>query len=353
MTSQIDQLLAKARLVNDPYPQEDIDAAADRIAAWVAARRAEAAPHTGPAPCEPPRLAGHAGAGAAAQDLRTLCETAVMSSGALASLRHFVARSLPEPAGARVLGCVLQLTEREDSARFWWQYAAGAGDSPAVYCLYLHHTAHGEQREAEWWHTQTETSLARDEEAGPQELATTLRLLRGLKTDEETSDLATRTAAVSAVLDYVPAAVAYVDDDLDLPLPDADFADHITSLTATPAPRTVGRQPFDPLAERQSRWRASSSAAPAHPADFIQCLPPSPTSSPAWKWHDSGGRSAIRSAPVTSRQHAAGTGPGRRSGSTARTGPTATPPESRAGPTACCGNPSSGSAPPSWRPATA
>lgn len=145
MTSHIDQLLAKARLVNDPYPQEDINAAAERIAARVAARRAEPAPPTGLEPCGPPQPAGHAGAGVAAQDLRTLCETAVMSTGALASLQHFVARSLPEPSGARVLGCVLQLTEREDAARFWWQYAAGAGDSPAVYCLYLHHMAHGER----------------------------------------------------------------------------------------------------------------------------------------------------------------------------------------------------------------
>ncbi|MFF4352445.1 hypothetical protein [Streptomyces sp. NPDC001530] len=188
---------------------------------------------------------------------------------ALASLRHFVARSLPEPSGARVLGCILQLAEREDSARFWWQYAAGAGDSPAIYCLYLHHMAHGEQGEAEWWHTQAEASSAHDEEpAGQQELVTTLRVLRSLKTADDTSDLVTRTALVSAVLDYVPAAVAYVDDDLDLPLPDPDFTERITSLTTTPAPapRTHGRRTFDPRPERQVHWRASSSPAPPRPA---------------------------------------------------------------------------------------
>ncbi|MFE2706653.1 hypothetical protein ACFXI6_32620 [Streptomyces mirabilis] len=47
--------------------------------------------------------------------------------------------------------------------------------------------------------------------------------------------------------------MAYVDDDLDLPLPDPDFADHVASLTATPAPRVSGRQPCDPLAERRAR----------------------------------------------------------------------------------------------------
>ncbi|MFF3150006.1 hypothetical protein ACFVRU_51950 [Streptomyces sp. NPDC057927] len=33
--------------------------------------------------------------------------------------------------------------------------------------------------------------------------------------------------------------MAYVDDDLYLPLPDPDFADHVTSLTTTPAPPCI------------------------------------------------------------------------------------------------------------------
>ncbi|MGW0828624.1 hypothetical protein [Streptomyces sp. NPDC002845] len=292
MTSHIDRLLAKARLVSEPYTQDDINAAARRVAARVAARRADPqAQESGPAPSGPQDPAAHASAGAAAQDLRTLCETAVMSIGALASLRRFVARSLPEPPGARVLGCILQLTEQEDSARSWWQYAAGAGDSAATYCLYLHHLAHGEQHEANWWRIQAEAaSLPGQAEAGRQEFATTLRILRGLKTGEETQDLITRTMLVSAVLDYVPAAVAYADDDLDLPLPDADFTDRITSLTTPATTHPERAQPHSPLPHQPVPCGAASSAAAAHPTSFTGQPSASPaTTASVWQWNDSGG----------------------------------------------------------------
>ncbi|MEU7061482.1 hypothetical protein [Streptomyces sp. NPDC046197] len=287
MTSHIDRLLARARLVNEPCSPHDIDAAAERIAQRAAAHRAH--------PRNPP---AHTTVGgpqdAAADDLRTLCETAVMSAGALATLRRFISRCLPEPPAARVLGCILQLTEQEDSARFWWQYAAGAGDSAATYCLYLHHKAHGEQPEADWWHTQAAKN-ARDRgepDAGPQEVTTALRLLRALQADAPTTGLAARAAHVSAVLDYVPAALAYVDDDLELPLPDADFPDHITSLTATPAappPHPGSHKATAAAPERQHRSEPPTPAATARPA--IRPRRPS-TPAPAteeWTWHDSGG----------------------------------------------------------------
>jgi hypothetical protein len=74
---------------------------------------------------------------------------------AAASLQDFVTEQLPEPSGARVLGCILQLTDAEDGARFWWQYAAGAGDDAASYCLYLHHLSLGETELASWRSKQT------------------------------------------------------------------------------------------------------------------------------------------------------------------------------------------------------
>ncbi|WNM32637.1 hypothetical protein RKE30_20600 [Streptomyces sp. Li-HN-5-11] len=95
----------------------------------------------------------------------------------------------------------------------------------------------GEQPQADWWHTQAAEN-ARDHsesDATPQEFATTLRVLRALQADTSTTGLAARTTQVSAVLDYVPAAVAYVDSDLELPLLDVDFTTRITSLTATSA----------------------------------------------------------------------------------------------------------------------
>jgi hypothetical protein len=280
MRTPIDQLLAKARLVQAPYTQTDIDTAVDRVAARIAARLGPAAsvagdgstagdgsmagdgpvpgdgPATGcaPEPCPGPRQASDPGASAAAQDLRLLCETVVGRSDALTHLRAFLARSLPEPPGARVLGCILQLTAREDSARFWWQYAAGAGDPAATYCLYLHHLALGERGEANWWHTQTDAAPAPPEAAALEPeaatTATTLRVLRALKT---------RTAAmrdpVGAVLAYVPAAVGYVDDDLDLPLPDPDFVDRIKAFADSSAAVPRRRCPSPPLPERRPARR--------------------------------------------------------------------------------------------------
>ncbi|UUU19333.1 hypothetical protein [Streptomyces sp. DSM 40750] len=288
MTLPIDQLLARARLVNEPYTPEEISAAADRLAARVAARRVE--PHTG----EGPGLAPEGPQDVAARDLRTLCETAVMSSGALAGLQHFVARSLPEPPGARVLGCILQLTEHEDSARFWWQYAAGAGDGAATYCLYLHHMAHGEEPEAEWWHTQAAGAA---DDHGPssaelQDFAATLHVLQGLKeTDEPALGLAARAAQVSAVLNYVPAAVSYVDDDLDLPLPDADFTDRITSLTTPPATeaRPQPPRPSAFLPEPRTHPIASLCAAATRTAGVTRQTSTTPAAPPRWSWNDSGG----------------------------------------------------------------
>ncbi|MDX2696782.1 hypothetical protein, partial [Streptomyces ipomoeae] len=303
MTSPIDQLLARARLVDEPYTPEEINAAAERIAARTAVRRA------GPHLAERPATEPEGPQGGAARDLRTLCETAVMSSGALASLKRFVAPALPEPPAARVLGCILQLTEQEDSARFWWQYAAGAGDSAATYCLYLHHMAHGEEPEAEWWHTQAAAGAVGDRgrsAAGPQDLAATLRVLRGLKeTGEPALALAARAAQVGAVLNYVPAAVSYVDDDLDLPLPDADFADRITSLTASP--------PTEARPQRRPRPHAGGGTTAEE---------------------RSGTDNA--SEPETSPRRRAANTPCRRSGSTARSAPTAIRPGSPAPPTQRC-----------------
>ncbi|MFI6155157.1 hypothetical protein ACIBCA_21005 [Kitasatospora sp. NPDC051170] len=35
-------------------------------------------------------------------------------------------------------GCLLDLTGQSWDAQWWWQFAAGAGDLTAAYCLYLH-----------------------------------------------------------------------------------------------------------------------------------------------------------------------------------------------------------------------
>lgn len=250
MTSPVDDLLTRARLVHEPYGQDDIDAAEARLAARLAGTAQEPAPAAPGEPVSDER--------AAARNLQTLCE-AVVTRTASHSLGDFITRTLPEPIGARVLGCILQLTDSEESARFWWQYAAGADDAAASYCLYLHHLALGEHGEARWWHTQTlriqdglttptDTRPAGTPTGSPDipaavyaalaqistadaSLPTTLRVLNALKTRGDTQPVP---AALCALLEYVPAAVGYVDDDLDLPLPDPDFTDHIRALTRGP-----------------------------------------------------------------------------------------------------------------------
>ncbi|MFC8194585.1 hypothetical protein ACFUTV_04245 [Streptomyces sp. NPDC057298] len=283
MTSRFDQLLARARLVDEPYGGKDIDDAAARIAVR-AARRAlpqrvsEGRTPAGSAP-EPTDVAT-----GAARDLRTLCETAVADAGALAHLGRFLG-ALPEPCGARVLGCILQLTGQEDSARFWWQYAAGAGDRIATYCLYLQHLAHAERTEANWWHQQTDAHARPAAPDGSQDdVATTLRILRTLRTQwtgEDMPGLLSRLSQAGAVFDYIPAALSYTGDAIDLPLPDADFTDHISTLTA---------QPPGPTGE------CSSSASPPLPARTRPPRHTRPDRTPAtsaWprasrQWHDSG-----------------------------------------------------------------
>ncbi|MFD3611124.1 hypothetical protein ACFWXA_24180 [Streptomyces atroolivaceus] len=248
MTPHITEFLSRARLVTTPYTQEDIDAAEARLHARL---RNTAAPPP-PIPTVPEETTEQE----AAQNLQTLCETVVTRKTALSTLDTFLTPQLPEPPGARVLGCILQLAESEENARFWWQYAAGAGDPAASYCLYLHHLALGEHGEADWWHEQTEriqSALPSSDDSTDAEpdikedevpdavsdalhavttsdaslLPTALRVLGALKTEP-----APVPAVVGAVLDYVPAAVGAIGD-FELPLPAPGFTDRIRTLTKT------------------------------------------------------------------------------------------------------------------------
>ncbi|MFI1400516.1 hypothetical protein [Streptomyces sp. NPDC020681] len=211
----------------------------------------------------------------AADDLQTLCETVVEHTAAT-SLRDWLTEQLPEPPGARVLGCILHLTDAEDSARFWWQYAAGAGDTTAYYCLYLHHLGLGETEAAAWWREQIQLDTARTPDAVTQVLCetdlvphpdtstpTVLRVLRLLADRAERP----RAEVVEAVMEYVPSAVAagYVDNpDVELAPPGRDFADHISLILAAcaisssyPAPPQPATTPELPLRLPHPRRRTS------------------------------------------------------------------------------------------------
>ncbi|MEU5093041.1 hypothetical protein [Streptomyces sp. NPDC021356] len=53
--------------------------------------------------------------------------------------------------GALHFGCLLSLAMKPEGALWWWQYAAGAGNATAAYCLHLFHLRRGELRDADHW----------------------------------------------------------------------------------------------------------------------------------------------------------------------------------------------------------
>ncbi|GAA1928260.1 hypothetical protein GCM10009716_40120 [Streptomyces sodiiphilus] len=221
MISPVDLALARMSVARRPYTGRELDAAEARLAARIPGLM-RGGPVAPPGAGEGPVRRGGGTPVAwmrrAGKDLTTLCRTVVEQDGALHHMAAFLGRRVPEPDGARVLGCVLQLAGREDGARFWWQFAAGAGDGPAAYCLHLHHLSLGEVGEAALWHQE------RDRDGGP---GLVLRVLAGLRGERRPC----LTAAAEAVVHYVPGAVQYVDE-IELPLPEADFAERIEELAA-------------------------------------------------------------------------------------------------------------------------
>ncbi|WP_069874572.1 hypothetical protein [Streptomyces malaysiensis] len=238
MTTPIDRALAKARLQpRRPYTDTEMAAAKRRLTTRLADRvwrgclsfddRMEKLRHA--LPRQPqlhtPRPGGPQPPSRAARDLRTLCRTLVSQDDALHQLQIFVSRRLLDSAGALILGCVLQLATREDSARFWWQFAAGAGDTRAAYCLALHHRVLGELREAEWWQHQATPR----EDADRDDILNVIQMLGALQQNEGTEPV-DLPATTTAVIDYVPDALDFVDE-VDLPLPELDFRAHIEELS--------------------------------------------------------------------------------------------------------------------------
>jgi hypothetical protein len=180
----------------------------------------------------------------AAQSLAALCET-VVARCTPDQLADFLTDQVPQPRAAWILGCVLQLAGAEDGARFWWQYAAGADDAPASYCLHLQHLARGDTHAAALWGAQAGARGAQDPGAGPGDddtpayrlvtadtsISTVLRVLSGL------SHAVPRrhTPEARAVIEFVAAAVAIGYDhhpDLEIPMPGTGFAEQLQIIVA-------------------------------------------------------------------------------------------------------------------------
>ncbi|MFH9298890.1 hypothetical protein [Streptomyces sp. NPDC017520] len=215
-------------------------------------------------------------AGSAADDLRALCETVVRHTPATA-VGEFVTDQIPAPRAALVLACVLQLSDTDDGARFWWQYAAGAGQPAAAYCLYLHHLALGETHVASWWHTQTDEAgtckpvprapaarteircaddpglpaLLRDGEGVS--TTTLLRVLRQLARHVTRQ----RSSVVLELMAYMPVAVAsgYLrEPDSEIPLPGPNFAHQVRDRLNT-AHRSLRPSGLPPRSQSRPRPR--------------------------------------------------------------------------------------------------
>ncbi|MET7685622.1 hypothetical protein [Streptomyces sp. NPDC005423] len=185
----------------------------------------------------------------AAQNLTALCE-AVVAHCTAEQLADFLTDQVPQPRAAWILGCALQIAGVDDGARFWWQYAAGAEDAPASYCLYLQHLAQGDAHAAALWQAQagahapqTRTDTGRGDDAPAYRMMTAdasfptvLRILSRL----------TRTAPrrhtpmARAVIEFVATAVAVGYDqhpDFEIPVPGTDFAEQLEIVASAASGR--------------------------------------------------------------------------------------------------------------------
>ncbi|MER8225889.1 hypothetical protein ABTZ58_36205 [Streptomyces sp. NPDC094143] len=185
----------------------------------------------------------------AAEHLRSLCEVAV-THASTPQITDFITEQLPSPEGAWILGCLLHLAGAQDGARYWWQYAAGAGDRGASYCLALHHRARGDHQTADFWLDQTGDNSDTDPDDGcAASTATILRMVAQLTADS----VRTYSDTTLAVMSYTTAAVSdgyRRNPDVEIPAPGPYFAemlqiilaaltdphDDCTALTTNPLP---------------------------------------------------------------------------------------------------------------------
>jgi hypothetical protein len=87
----------------------------------------------------------------AVHDLYALCAQALHGTDAGAYLARLANTRRIDPDGALHFACLLYLADCAEGAQFWWQFAAGAGNPTAAYCMYLVHVGRGELRDAEHW----------------------------------------------------------------------------------------------------------------------------------------------------------------------------------------------------------
>ncbi|MGC0334920.1 TPR repeat protein [Streptomyces sp. SAI-170] len=142
MPRSFDEILDQAELV-DPITDDDLDDLRQEVVRDVTAALMFGAR---PAP------QGHlpTSLDRAEAELKALSVELLHSHEAPAHLAH-IAEELFDADGALYFGCLLNLAQEPDSAMWWWQFAAGAGNATAAYCLHLLHLLRGELRDADHW----------------------------------------------------------------------------------------------------------------------------------------------------------------------------------------------------------
>ncbi|MFG3335511.1 hypothetical protein ACGFZZ_26330 [Streptomyces tendae] len=206
----------------------------------------------------------------AAEHLRSLCEVAVTHASA-PQITDFITEQLPSPEGAWVLGCVLHLAGAEEGARYWWQYAAGAGDRGAGYCLSLLHRARGDDRAADFWLDQTDDTAGLSPGEGcAASTATVLRMIVQMTADSDR----TYSDTTLAVMSYTTAAVTdgyRRHPDVEIPAPGPYFAEMLQIILAVLTDShdnrsnpTAGPLPARPVVDDDVTTRPTRTADPDH-----------------------------------------------------------------------------------------
>ncbi|GAA3386393.1 IclR family transcriptional regulator domain-containing protein [Streptomyces racemochromogenes] len=87
----------------------------------------------------------------AAKELDALCEKVVFDVQACRRIALLAGGHPFAAEGAFAFGCLLHLVGDGEGATFWWQFAAGAEEAEAAYCLMLDHLRRAELEDAALW----------------------------------------------------------------------------------------------------------------------------------------------------------------------------------------------------------
>ncbi|MEV2255913.1 hypothetical protein AB0I94_36055 [Streptomyces sp. NPDC050147] len=82
--------------------------------------------------------------------VRRLCTTLLRANDFTSLIAAF--DQTYDAAGARTFACLQYTRSRNETALYWWRFAAGSGDPLAAHLLAAHHSAHGSVSDARSWH---------------------------------------------------------------------------------------------------------------------------------------------------------------------------------------------------------